>query len=565
MSSPRLRVQFETLFEHYNGKDCGVQLDEITEVLFCTRRNARIVLNKMEEEGWIEWHPAPGRGKLSQLKFKRSRTDVSENLARRYLDEGKIGQALNVLDQDTAKLAQVIESYLGVQHQEGLQVVRLPYYRSLSMLNPLKPMRRSEIHIIRQIFSGLTKLDENETLQPDLAHSWEQLSDTHWRFFIRPGVRFHNGHLLTTDCIIESLYSLKSINLFTHIDQVASPSNWVVDIKLSQPDMHLPLLLSEACAKILLPESERAEDFDLSPVGTGPYKVIQNDQKRLVLQANDTYFGFRPLIDRVEVWVIDEVHSPIVFPSLNHPIKPNVSEFSEEVALDPGCTYLLLNRRNGVAKSQDWALYFSNKLNTLNLFKHIPQDKVVDFGLLPAHGLKPGWYHHTHSDTEIKPPHYKRIKVAYQALHPMFPTQAKLIEMLLKKDGLDVELIKYDSTVPDVSEVDIWLKPMGIANHRDDALAGWLLNYSDIEQLSTTDDFEYWKGLINDWRAQSQGVFPAREIGKSLIERLQIIPTFHCWLGVSKDQCGTLQNAKCNALGWFDFTQVWVKPDLQSN
>ena len=160
MSSPRLRVQFETLFEHYNGKDCGVQLEEITEILFCTRRNARIVLNKMEEEGWIEWHPSPGRGKLSQLNFKRSRTDVSENLARRYLEEGKIGQALKVLDQDSAKLAQVVESYLGVQQLEGQQVLRLPYYRPLSMLNPEKPVRRSEQHIARQIFSGLTRLDD---------------------------------------------------------------------------------------------------------------------------------------------------------------------------------------------------------------------------------------------------------------------------------------------------------------------------------------------------------------------------------------------------------------------
>ncbi len=60
MSSPRLRVQFETLFEHYRGVDSGVQLEEITEVLFCTRRNARIVLNKMEEEAGLNGtlHPA---------------------------------------------------------------------------------------------------------------------------------------------------------------------------------------------------------------------------------------------------------------------------------------------------------------------------------------------------------------------------------------------------------------------------------------------------------------------------------------------------------------------------
>lgn len=561
MSSPRLRVQFETLFEHYKGQDCGVQLEEITEVLFCTRRNARIVLNKMEEEGWIEWHPAPGRGKLSQLNFKRSRADVSENLARRYLEEGKIGQALKVLDQDTAKLAQVVESYLGVQHQEGQQVVRLPYYRQLSMLNPRKPVRRSELHIVRQLFSGLTRLDENDDLQPDLAHTWEMLSSTHWRFYIRPSVRFHNGDLLTSDIIIESLWSLKEKKLFSHLNEIDSPSRHVIDIKLSRSDFRLPLLLSEACAKILLPNSSQGEDYDLFPIGTGPYKVIQNDEKRLVLQAFDGYFGFRPLLDRIEVWVIDDVHSSMVFPSLNSPIKPKTGTFGDEVELDPGCTYLLLNRRSGLAKSDEWASYFSQRLGALNLFQQLPQDKVVELGVLPAHGLKPGWYHHTHHSSYTEPPAYRKVTIAYHSEHPMFPTLVQCIETLLKQDNLEVELVKYTVYAPDIDDIDIWVKPMGIANDRDDALAGWLLNYSDISQCSQVQDFKYWTHIVQEWQADKSAVFPAKELGKSLAQKMQIIPMFHCWLGVSKDQCGSLQNAKCNALGWFDFSQVWIKPD----
>ncbi|MFB9218075.1 SgrR family transcriptional regulator [Vibrio sinaloensis] len=561
MSSPRLRVQFETLFEHYKGQDCGVQLEEITEVLFCTRRNARIVLNKMEEEGWIEWHPSPGRGKLSQLNFKRSRADVSENLARRYLEEGKIGQALKVLDQDTAKLAQVVESYLGVQHQEGQQVVRLPYYRQLSMLNPRKPIRRSELHIVRQVFSGLTRLDENDELQPDLAHSWERLSSTHWRFYIRPSVRFHNGDLLTSEIIIESLWSLKDKKLFSHLEHIESPSRHVIDIKLSRCDYRLPLLLSESCAKILLPKSSRGEDYDVFPIGTGPYKVTQNDEKRLVLQAFDGYFGFRPLLDSIEVWVIDDVHSSMVFPSLTSPIKPETGTFSDEVELDPGCTYLLLNRRSGLAKSDDWANYFSQRLGALNLYQQLPQDKVVELGVLPAHGLKPGWYHHTRQGTYTSPPAYRKVTIAYHAEHPMFPTLVQCIETLLKQDNLEVELLKYNVYAPDIDDIDIWVKPMGIANDRDDALAGWLLNYSDISQFSQDRDFDYWTKVVQDWQSDKSAAFPAKEIGKSLVERMQIIPMFHCWLGVSKDQCGSLQNAKCNALGWFDFSQVWIKPD----
>ncbi|MCG9727007.1 SgrR family transcriptional regulator [Vibrio brasiliensis] len=561
MSSPRLRVQFETLFEHYKGQDCGVQLEEITEILFCTRRNARIVLNKMEEEGWLEWHPAPGRGKLSQLIFKRSRADVSENLARRYLEEGKIGQALKVLDHDSAKLAQVVESYLGIVHQEGQQVVRLPYYRPLTTLNPSVPMRRSELHIAQQIFSGLTQIDESEQLQPDLAHTWEMLSPTHWRFYIRPSVRFHNGDLLTMQNIIDCLNALRSKNLYSHFDRIESPGHLVVDIHLTQSDYQLPLLLSESCAKIILPLESRADDFDMFPIGTGPYKVVQNDNKRLVLKAFDGYFGFRPLLDRVEVWVIDEAHSSMVFPSLSKPIKPDVANYGDEVELDPGCTLLLLNRKNGLAVSDEWASYFSHRLNTLNLFQQLPQDKIVELGVLPAHGLKPGWYHHTRQGY-TSPPSYRTVTIAYHAQHPMFPTLVKCIEAILKQDGLSVNLIKYDITVEDTTEVDIWIKPMGIATNRDDALAGWLLNYSDIEALSISEDFEYWTKVVKEWQAAENASFPALEIGKSLVERMQLIPMFHCWLGVSKDQCGSLQNAKCNALGWFDFSKVWVKPAL---
>ncbi len=561
MSSPRLRVQFETLFEHYQGQDCGVQLEEITEILFCTRRNSRIVLNKMEEEGWIEWHPAPGRGKLSELIFKRSRSDVSETLARRYLEEGKLGQALKVLDKDTAKLAQVVESYLGVQHQEGLQVIRLPYYRPLSMLNPTKLVRRSEQHIIRQVFSGLTRLDENEKLQPDLAHSWERLSATHWRFYLRPAVRFHNGDLLTPETVIASLSKLKQKPLFSHINDIQITGHNTIDILLDRADYHLPLLLSESCAKVLLPENARGDDYDQFPIGTGPYRVTQNDDKRLILRAFDNYFGFRPLLDCVEVWVIDDVHSTMVFPSISNPIKPKTGTFSDDVELDPGCTYLLLNRKSGLAKSNDWASYFSQRLGALNLYQQLPQDKIVELGVLPAHGLKPGWYHHTRQGSYTSPPSYRKVTIAYHGQHPMFPTLVKCIETLLKQDNLEVELIKYDLEAPNIEDIDIWVKPMGIANNRDDALAGWLLNYSDISLLSKNEDFEFWTKVVEQWQSEENSNFPAKDLGKSLVEKMQIIPMFHCWLGVSKDQCGSLQNAKCNALGWFDFSQVWVKPN----
>ena len=154
------------------------------------------------------------------------------------------------------------------------------------------------------------------------------------------------------------------------------------------------------------------------------------------------------------------------------------------------------------------------------------------------------------------------MTVAYQSQHPMFPTLVKCIERVLKQDKVSVRLIRYEHETPDLADVDIWVKAMGITNNRDDALAAWLLSYSDIEAMSQSDDFQYWQQLVMDWQSDQNRPFPAKALGQSLVERMQLIPMFHCWLGVSKDQCGSLQNAQCNALGWFDFSSVWVKPEL---
>ncbi|NMU24616.1 SgrR family transcriptional regulator, partial [Vibrio parahaemolyticus] len=87
-----------------------------------------------------------------------------------------------------------------------------------------------------------------------------------------------------------------------------------------------------------------------------------NDDKRLILTAFDGYFGFRPLLDQVEVWVIDEAYSSMVYPSLSKP-KMDKQGSSDEVELDPGCTFLLLNKNTGIAKDPRWAEFLSQTLN----------------------------------------------------------------------------------------------------------------------------------------------------------------------------------------------------------
>lgn len=42
--------------------------------------------------------------------------------------------------------------------------------------------------------------------------------------------------------------------------------------------------------------------FSSMPVGTGPYAVVRNNQNQLKIHAFEDYFGYRALIDEVNVW-----------------------------------------------------------------------------------------------------------------------------------------------------------------------------------------------------------------------------------------------------------------------
>lgn len=65
----------ELWFAYGKGKREGEQLEitvqNISETLFCTERNSKLIIKKLEELHWIAWFPGRGRGNRSKLIFKK--------------------------------------------------------------------------------------------------------------------------------------------------------------------------------------------------------------------------------------------------------------------------------------------------------------------------------------------------------------------------------------------------------------------------------------------------------------------------------------------------------------
>ncbi|CAI6213955.1 hypothetical protein DJICPGNB_25585 [Escherichia coli] len=74
--------------------------------------------------------------------------------------------------------------YGRIVQQNDTPTLRIPYYRPLEPLQPGFLPGRAEQHLAGQIFSGLTRFDNN-TQRPigDLAHHWETSADgLRWDF-----------------------------------------------------------------------------------------------------------------------------------------------------------------------------------------------------------------------------------------------------------------------------------------------------------------------------------------------------------------------------------------------
>ncbi|OCH14762.1 transcriptional regulator [Aliivibrio sp. 1S165] len=571
MGSPRLRTQFEKLHKHYHRSSAGVQIDDIADLLCCTRRNTRMVLKKMSDEQWIVWRPAVGRGKSSILEFISTPDHVYSALAKRSIEDGKLDVALEILDGNQDALLELIHNVLGVSHEKGKQVVKLPYYRQLHILKPALAIRRSEQHLVQQIFNGLTQWNKRGDIEGDIAHHWEMLAPTHWRFYIRPSVSFHDGKLLSFEDIKETFLSLRSNFVFKHIKEIVSPNLNVIDFLLDKDDHYFDSKLAQFNAKIIPASVHIAQDYSRLPIGTGPYKVSENTEKKLILVANENYFGYRPLIDSVEVWILPEV-APIQLKLglevyENSELSPTTA-YGEKVDVDRGCSYILFNRKSGLPQDENWKTYLTQTITPLLLLSELENANMNGIGLFNAYGLLPGLQHclnRPQKKCEI-PNKGSVVHLGYENEHPLYPLLGKIIKQKLANDGIVLKVHPFETLdlldEEKTANIDIWLRGMSLGTQCPEALLSWLFAFNEIERVMPEDDFNHISLLIEEWQSSPQRYFPVNEICRYLVDCGQITPLFHGWMGISEDVNNSIQNASCNGLGWFDFNTVWIKPNI---
>lgn len=194
----------------------------------------------------------------------------------------------------------------------------------------LDPATGSCVFITEQIFDGLVRLDNNLVPSPALAEYWIPEEGRNYIFFLRQGVKFHDGRELTSQDVkfsFERLIRRETNSPFREYflskivgaqefaegkaEDVAgfkTPDKYIFEIQWRSPYVSALYLLSMSFCKILPQDLVLAQgkNFFWKPVGTGAFKfdswvrTPQLVEAGVRLERNSAYFGKKTYLDALE-------------------------------------------------------------------------------------------------------------------------------------------------------------------------------------------------------------------------------------------------------------------------
>ena len=138
--------------------------------------------------------------------------------------------------------------------------------------------RNVSLHWIETLYAR----DEGGNPIPDLAHKCDIAPDGRsYTFYLREGVRFHNGQEMTAQDVKASFERYAKVGasaaMMKPVESIATVSKYVVRVQLKQPVVGFIDQISSPRAPVgIMPESEGDKPAGkINHIGTGPYQFVE--------------------------------------------------------------------------------------------------------------------------------------------------------------------------------------------------------------------------------------------------------------------------------------------------
>ncbi|MDR6123347.1 SgrR family transcriptional regulator [Bacillus sp. SLBN-46] len=565
-------------------------MNDLVEILFCTQRNVKLVLNKLKDEKLIEFHSGKGRGNGSTIIFLENLEQSLQQQTHALLNKNEIMKALELVKEfgEGTKVESFImewvSTYFGYKQvnskdNEELEILRFPIYRPLTTIDPVHVFFDLDAHIVMQVYNTLVEYDyKNRSFRKSLAHNWECSEDKKsWLFYLRKGVRFHNGRELTAEDVKHSILRLWHSPhkwLVSDIKEIKILSKYSILFQLQEPNTLFLYFVSFAPMSII-DIFDPSEGFAKLPIGTGPFKVESVDSNHCVLTAFKYYFGGRPHLDKVEIIRLPEdlredmeERKRLIFDTGESPSTP-MTQWDEKQSIFSGTNILTMN----VAKSGP----IQNLRLRRDILSHIDREKLTHLGK-PRLGVASGFIITEEIDAP-SPIVEKETKVSgKESVSSIGYSGERLTLVTYKRHAQDAYSIQQQLIEKGINVIVKIVEWDEIQSHQ-------ILNEADMILFEGTPNgnfislfelFLFERGFIYPFLTVSmketmnekitkikKEIHPStrikkyRELEKFLVEEGVLGFLVHKQVEVSYDT--TLEGVSFNSRMWIDFKDLWYK------
>ena len=193
--------------------------------------------------------------------------------------------------------------------------LHLAYFADVRSVDPAGPTGGESRSALEALYAGLVDYDAEGNLTPDLATRWEVADDGRtYRFFLREGVRFHDGDEVTAEDLKRSAertlhrttasphasafddllgYDDYVSGKAEHLEGVQVEGLYVVSYRIKDADAtFLKRLAMHALRPVCKTAGDRYSDT-FKPCGAGPFKLGPDGFQRgigLRVVRHDAYF-----------------------------------------------------------------------------------------------------------------------------------------------------------------------------------------------------------------------------------------------------------------------------------
>jgi peptide/nickel transport system substrate-binding protein len=147
---------------------------------------------------------------------------------------------------------------------------------------------------------------------PMLATHWEIAEDgLTWTFYLREGVKFHDGTPFTAEAVKFSLERILKRSVPARgIFKIASMEivdNYTIRITNTEPWAAFPAHLAHGLGYIISPTSVDEKGNITKPIGTGPFKFHEHiPEERVVVVRNENHWRGAPKLEKITFAVIPD-------------------------------------------------------------------------------------------------------------------------------------------------------------------------------------------------------------------------------------------------------------------